>query len=38
MAPKVVKVISSSGLTIYDALQDRPELYIETRLLERILS
>ena len=38
MVSKVVKGISSSGLTIYDSLETRPELYIETQTLERILS
>ena len=35
---KVVKAISASGLTIYDSLDARPELYIDTRALERILN
>ena len=34
----MVKAISSSGLTIYDSLETRPELYIDTRALERILN
>jgi len=38
MAPKVVKAISSSGLTIYDSLETRPELYIDIRTLARILN
>ena len=38
MASRVVKAISSSGLTIYDSLETRPELYIDTRALERILN
>ncbi len=38
MTSKVVKAISSSGLTIYDSLETRPGLYIETPALERILN
>jgi hypothetical protein len=38
MASKVVKAISSSGLTIYDSIESQPELYIEIRALERILN
>jgi hypothetical protein len=38
MTAKVVARISSSGLTIYDSLETRPELYLETRALERILN
>jgi len=38
MASKVVKAISASGLTIYDSLEARPELYLDTRALERVLN
>lgn len=38
MASRVVKAISSSGLTIYDSLETRPELYLDARTLERILN
>ncbi len=38
MASRVVKAIASSGLTIYDSLETRPELYIDTRALERVLN
>ncbi len=38
MATRAVKAISSSGLTIYDSLETRPGLHIETRALERILN
>ena len=29
--------IAASGLSIFDSLEDRPDLFIETRTLERIL-
>jgi hypothetical protein len=35
---KVVRAIAASGLSIYDPLTDRPDLFIETRQLERILN
>jgi hypothetical protein len=38
MASKIVKAISSSGLTIYDSLETRPELFIEIRFLECLLN
>ena len=38
MASRVVKAIVSSGLTIYDSLETRPELYIDIPTLERILN
>jgi hypothetical protein len=38
MASGIVKAIASSGLTIYDSLETRPELYIDIRTLERILN
>jgi hypothetical protein len=38
MASRVVKAISLSGLTIYDSLETKLELYIDTRSLERILN
>jgi hypothetical protein len=38
MASKIVKAIFSSGLTIYDSLETRPELFIETPTLERLLN
>ncbi len=37
-ASDVIRKISDSGLTIYDGLDDYPDLYIETALLEYILS
>ena len=38
MAKKIVSAIRSSGLLIYDPLDDRPELFIDHRSLERILN
>jgi len=38
MATKVLKAVASSGLTIYDSLETRPELYIDTLTLQRILN
>jgi len=38
MTWKVVEAISSSGLTIYDSLALRPELYIDTPALEQVLN
>jgi len=38
MASDLVKAIASSGLTIYDSLDLRPELYIDTSTLEKILN
>lgn len=34
---KIVNAIKKSGLTIYDYLENHPELYIETQQLEKIL-
>jgi len=38
MPLSVARRIAASGLSIYDSLADRPELFIKTRTLERILS
>ena len=38
MASDVVKAIAASGLTIYDSLDDRSELYLDIRTLEGILN
>jgi hypothetical protein len=36
-ARRVVAAIAASGLTIYDSLDHRPDLYIDTPTLEKIL-
>jgi len=38
MSSCVVRAIAASGLSIYDSLADRPELFIETRVLQRVLN
>jgi hypothetical protein len=38
MESKAVRSISLSGLTIYDSLETRPELYLDIRTLEKILN
>lgn len=38
MAKDKAAAIYASGLTIYDPLQERPDLYLETALLEKILN
>jgi len=38
MPSTVVRAIAASGLSIYDSLADKPELFIETRTLQRILN
>jgi hypothetical protein len=38
MASRIARAISASGLTIYDSLEARPDLYIDTHALERILN
>ncbi len=38
MLSKIAKRVSASGLTIYDTLEKRPDLYIETNALETILN
>jgi len=38
MPPSVVRAIAASGLSIYDSLADRPELFVETCMLQRILN
>jgi len=36
--PSIVRAIAASGLSIYDPLTSRPNLYLKTRHLERILN
>ena len=38
MVSHVVEAIAASGLTIYDTLHDRPELYLDARTLEDVLN
>jgi len=38
MPSRIVRAIAASGFSIHDSLANRPELFIETRTLERILN